>query len=35
LLLSRFDWLREPGPDAVATPPLLMAFDLLYRDGAT
>jgi len=29
----RFDWLREPKPDAVATPPLLMAFDLLYQDG--
>jgi hypothetical protein len=25
-------WLREPDPDAVATPPLLMAFDLLYQD---
>jgi len=24
-LRSRFDWLREPDPDAVATPPLLMA----------
>ena len=32
-LRSRFDWLREPDPDAVATPPLLMAFDLLYQDG--
>ena len=30
---SRFDWLREPDPDAVATPPLLMVFDLLHRDG--
>lgn len=28
---SRFDWLRHPDPDAVATPPLLLAFDLLYR----
>jgi bifunctional non-homologous end joining protein LigD len=32
-LRSRFDWLREPGPDAVATPPLLMVFDLLHQDG--
>jgi bifunctional non-homologous end joining protein LigD len=31
-LRSRFDWLREPDPDAVASPPLLMAFDLLYQD---
>jgi bifunctional non-homologous end joining protein LigD len=26
-LRSWFDWLRERDPDAVATPPLLMAFD--------
>ena len=32
-LRSRFDWLREPDPDAVASPPLYMLFDLLYRDG--
>jgi ATP dependent DNA ligase domain len=32
-LRLRFDWLREPDPDAVATPPLLMVFDLLYQDG--
>jgi ATP-dependent DNA ligase len=25
---SRFGWLREPDPEAVATPPLLMVFDL-------
>lgn len=31
-LRSRFDWLREPDPDAVASPPLLRAFDLLYFD---
>src|SRR5262245_9777947 len=31
-LRSRFDWLREPDPDAVASRPLLMAFDLLYHD---
>src|SRR4029450_9587881 len=29
----RFDWLRDPDPEAVATPPLLMVFDLLYRAG--
>src|SRR5262245_54504211 len=32
-LRSRFDWLREPDPDAIATPPLFMVFDLLYRAG--
>jgi bifunctional non-homologous end joining protein LigD len=32
-LRSRFDWLREPDPDAVATPPVLVAFDLLHQDG--
>lgn len=32
-LRSRFDWLRDPDPDEVATPPLLMVFDLLYRSG--
>src|SRR5207253_190364 len=32
-LRSRFDWLRDPDPDAVAPPPVLIAFDLLYRDG--
>ena len=31
-LRSRLDWLRDPDPDAVASPPLLMAFDLLYYD---
>src|SRR5262249_14681460 len=31
-LRSRFDWLREPDPDALESPPLLMAFDLLYCD---
>ena len=30
---SRFDWLREPDPAAVATPPLLMALDLVHLDG--
>ena len=32
-LRSRFDWLRERDADAGATPSLLMAFDLLHRDG--
>ena len=32
-LRSRFDWLREPDPDAVATPPMFIAFDVLYRNG--
>jgi bifunctional non-homologous end joining protein LigD len=32
-LRSRFDWLCEPDPDAVATPPMFIAFDLLHRDG--
>jgi bifunctional non-homologous end joining protein LigD len=32
-LRSRFDWLREPDGDAVATPPMFMAFDLLHQDG--
>jgi len=33
-LRSRFDWLREPDPDAVATPPMFIAFDLLHQDGS-
>lgn len=32
-LRSRFEWLRDPDADAVASPPLFMAFDLIYRDG--
>jgi bifunctional non-homologous end joining protein LigD len=32
-LRSRFDWLREPDPDALATPPVLIVFDLLHQDG--
>jgi bifunctional non-homologous end joining protein LigD len=32
-LRSRFDWLREPDPDAIGTPPMFMVFDLLHRDG--
>jgi ATP-dependent DNA ligase len=31
-LRSRFDWLREPDPDAVASPSVFMAFDLLNQD---
>ena len=31
-LRSRFDWLREPDPDAVNTPPIFIAFDVMYRD---
>jgi len=32
-LRSRFDWLREPDANAIATPPMFMAFDLLHQDG--
>ena len=32
-LRSRFEWLRDSDPEQVATPPLLMVFDLLYRAG--
>jgi len=32
-LVSRFEWLRARTKDDVATPPLLMAFDLLEFDG--
>src|SRR5262245_34917387 len=32
-LRSRFEWLREPDPDAVATPPMFVAFDVLHRNG--
>jgi ATP-dependent DNA ligase len=32
-LRSRFDWLREPDPNALATLPMLMAFDLLHENG--
>jgi ATP-dependent DNA ligase len=31
-LRSRFEWPREPAAD-VASPPLVMVFDLLYRAG--
>jgi bifunctional non-homologous end joining protein LigD len=33
-LISRFEWLRARPKDDVATPPMLMAFDLLDLDGA-
>ena len=32
-LRSRFEWLREADADAIATPPVFMAFDLLHQDG--
>jgi bifunctional non-homologous end joining protein LigD len=32
-LRSRFNWLREPDPDAIATPPVFMVFDLLHQEG--
>jgi bifunctional non-homologous end joining protein LigD len=32
-LRSCFDWLGEPDADAIATPPMFMAFDLLPQDG--
>jgi bifunctional non-homologous end joining protein LigD len=33
-LRFRFEWLRRTKPDALATLPLFIAFDLLYRNGA-
>src|SRR5262245_36101320 len=32
-LRSRFEWLRDPEPDAVATPPMFTEFDVLHRDA--
>jgi bifunctional non-homologous end joining protein LigD len=32
-LRSRFELLQRSGPDIVATPPVYITFDLLYRDG--
>ena len=32
-LRSRFDWSRDPDPEAVASPPVFMVFDMLYRNG--
>ena len=32
-LVSRFEWLRSRPKDDVATPPMLMVFDLLELDG--
>jgi len=34
-LRSRVEWRREPDPDAIASPPLSMVFDLLYHDRGT
>jgi ATP-dependent DNA ligase len=31
-LRSPFDWLREPDPGAVATPPIFIAFDVMFCD---
>ena len=33
VLRPRFEWLRELNADAVATPTMLIAFDLLLHDG--
>jgi bifunctional non-homologous end joining protein LigD len=32
-MVTRFEWLRAKPKDDVATPPMLMAFDLLELDG--
>jgi ATP-dependent DNA ligase len=32
-LRSRFDLLRHRDPEVVATPPVMIAFDILHRDG--
>ena len=32
-LVSRFEWLRRPPRDQVATPPMMMVFDLLRLEG--
>jgi bifunctional non-homologous end joining protein LigD len=32
-LWSRFEWLRDPDLRAVAAPPVLIAFDMLYSSG--
>jgi bifunctional non-homologous end joining protein LigD len=32
-LRSRFEWLPHAKPDVLATPPIYMAFDALYRAG--
>jgi ATP-dependent DNA ligase len=32
-LISRFDLLSDPDPDQPATPPVYMAFDVLYARG--
>ena len=32
-LVSRFEWMRRPPPDAVSTPQMMMVFDLLRLEG--
>ena len=32
-LRSRFEWLRDPDDSVVTTPPVLIAFDVLYVKG--
>src|SRR4051794_21098277 len=32
-LRSRFDWLLHRQPEEIATPPVLIAFDVLYVNG--
>ena len=32
-LRSRFEWLRDPDESVVATPPVFIAFDVLYVKG--
>jgi ATP-dependent DNA ligase len=32
-LVSRFEWMRRVPSDAVATPPMMMVFDLLRLEG--
>jgi len=33
-LISRFEWFRHRSKDVTATPPIYMAFDCLYLEGA-
>jgi bifunctional non-homologous end joining protein LigD len=32
-LVSRFEWMRRPPQDAIATPPMMMVFDRLRLEG--
>ena len=34
-LVSRFEWMRRPPTGSVATPPMMMVFDLLRLEGRT